>query len=225
MAMCPDCRMARLSADGSCRNCERTKMRVSPSRNMPVDAALRLFVAVTVLANLVVFGARAALYVLSYFAVGDLRNGDLSALDRIHTYSHWATLNWFATILSLFALGRLRRRWTDAVSSHALTRPEIGLRWLRDMPSSKTHQYWQMTQGYGYMATVVLNLIFRHAASDPDKLRAWAVLEVTLCATVITASIGVAVSAQRMTAQLLERVGASEQAARAARVAEPDPIG
>lgn len=219
--------MARLSADGSCRNCERTKLRVSPSRNVRIGAALKLFVAATVLANLAVFGTRAVVYVLSYSAVGDLRNGDLTALDRIHTLSHWATLDWFATILSLFALGRLRRRWTDAATSHALTRPEIGLAWLRDMPSSKAHQYWETAQGFGYVMIVLLNIIFRHAATDPDTLRAWAVLEVTLCATVITASIGTAVSAQRVTAQLLERIGLSEQAARAARegqVAESDPI-
>jgi hypothetical protein len=194
---------------------------------MPMDGALRIFVLGTAVTNTVVFGARAVLYVLGYMAVGDLRNGDFSVLGRIHTYRTWTTIDWWATIVSALVLGRLLRRWMDAGNANAMTRPDVGLGWFRSMPSSKPFQIWQWAQAFGYILIVLLNIAFHNSANSDDQLRAWAVLEVMLCAVVIAASIGAAVEARHMTAQLRQRIEWSEEAERAepaARAAEPDPI-
>ncbi|MBS2546718.1 hypothetical protein KGQ19_07545 [Catenulispora sp. NL8] len=189
-----------------------------------MDGALKVFVGGTVVANTVVFGARAVLYALSYLAVGDLQNGDLTAIDKINTYHTWMTIDWWATVVSAFVLVRLQHRWVNAGNANALTRPDVGLSWFRTAPSSKTFQRWQWAQLFGYLSIIFLNIAFRNAASNDGQLRAWAVLEVMLCSVVIAASIGTTVEARRMTAELLERVDFSEQAARTARVTEPDPI-
>ena len=189
-----------------------------------MDSALRVFIAGTVVANTVIFGARAVLYVLSYFAVGDLRNGDLTAVDKINTYRTWTTIDWWATFVSAIVLTQLQRRWMDAGNANALTRPDIGLSWFRLMPSSKTFQRWQWAQTIGYLLIIVLNIAFHNAATTDDQLRGWAVLEVMLCSLVIAASIGTTVEARRMTTALAERIDLSEQASQAARAAEPDPI-
>ncbi|MEY9935279.1 hypothetical protein ABH926_009954 [Catenulispora sp. GP43] len=189
-----------------------------------MDSALKIFIAGTVVANTVVFGARAVLYVLSYFAIGDLRNGDLTAIDTINTYRTWTQIDFWATIASAVLLTRLQRQWMDAGNANALTRPEIGLGWFRGMPSSKTFQVWQWAQTVGYLLIIFLNIAFHNAANGDDQLRAWAVLEVLLCSAVIAASIGTTIEARRMTAELLERIDVSEQAVQAVRATAPDPI-
>lgn len=224
MTKCPECRIAPLrAADRSCRYCDRAKARVTPGR-APMDVALKTFIAGTLVANAVVFGARAVLYMLSYFAVGDLQNGDLTAIDKINTYHSWMTIDFWATIASGVVLTRLQRRWIDAGNANALTRPEIGLGWFRGMPSSKTFQRWQWAQAVGYLLIVFLNIAFHNAATSDDQLRAWAVLEVLLCSVVVAASIGATIEARRMTAELLERLDLAEQAAQAARATAPDPV-
>jgi hypothetical protein len=230
---CPECHNPRRAAGGLCRYCERAKERVTPGRNVPVGGALRIFVVGNVVANAVVFGARAVLYVLSYLAVGDLRNGDFAALDRIHTLHTWTVIDLWATVLSVPVLARLLRHWMDAGNAHAMTRPEIGLGWFRTMPSSKPFQRWQWVQTFGYLLVVVLNVVFRNAISSDQQLRTWAVLQVLLCSAVIAGSIGAAVEARHMTSQLMERITFLEQAEQAEqaeqserdeRAAEPEPI-
>lgn len=189
-----------------------------------MHGALKIFIAGTVVANTVVFGTRAVLYVLSYFAVGDLRNGDLTAIDKINTYRTWTTIDWWATFVSAMLLTQLQRRWVDAGNANALTRPGIGLSWLRTMPSSKAFLRWQWAQTFGYLLIIVLNIAFHNSATSDDQLRAWAVLEVLLCSAVIAASIGTTVEARQMTTELLERIDLVEQATQTARAPEPDPI-
>ena len=190
-----------------------------------MDRALKVFIAVTVVTNTVLFGFRAVAYVLDYLAVGDLANGDVTAADTIRTLARWLMVDWLATIVSGFLLTRSQRRWLDAGNANALTQPGIGLGWFRGMPSSKAFRRWQWGQALGYFSIVFLNITFHNAATSLGQLRGWAVLEVMLCSVVIATSIAAAVEARRMTAELLERIDYSEQAARMARTAEPEPIG
>lgn len=224
MTKCPECRIAPLrAADGSCRYCERAKARVVPGA-VPMDGVLKTFIVATVVANAAVFGFRAVVYALDYLAAGDVANGDLSAIDTIHMYARWMTVDWWATILSGVVLLRFQRRWMDAGNANALTQPGIGLGWFRDMPSSKAFQRWQWAQTFGYLAIVFLNIAFHNSASTVNQVRSWAVIEVTLCSGVIAASIAGAYAARDMTAQLVERIAASERAAQVERAAEPGLI-
>jgi hypothetical protein len=189
-----------------------------------MDGALRTFIIGSTAAYGVAYGFRALVYVLSYLAVGDVQNGDLTALDRLRTYDSWAASDLWAIVVGFFVAGWLQRRWADAGNTNALARPDVRLSWLRDLPSSKAFQRWQLTRSLGYLGVILMNIMFSHAVTSPEQVRTWALFQVALCLTVIVASIGVSVSARQLTAQLLQRIGSSEQAVRTP-ATEPDPVG
>lgn len=206
-----------------------------------MDRALKTFIVGTVVANIAVFGFRALVYFLNYLAVDDLANGDLSALDKIHTYRQWMVFDLWATVVSGFVVSRLQRQWMDAGNANALTRSDVGLGWFRGVPSGKAFQRWQWAQMVGYLAIVVLGVAFHNSLTTTSQVLAWAAVEVSLCSVIVAASIAGAFSARDMTAQLLERVAApehmvssehtvssehmvsSEQAARSEQLTVPDP--
>lgn len=202
MAKCPKCEMGRLDPAGNCKYCTSMQNKVQAGRT-DMKGPLKRFQLITVgvIGGAYIF--RAVVYLLNYSVLTDLLNGDASALDRYNSLSNVNQLLAFIVIGSYIIQNQAYLRWLRAANANALSRQDVGLRWIKAVPSAKEFWAWRRAWLVSIWITVILTFTLRGGTTDLDRVRTWLLVEIVANVGLVVVVVFYALSARKVTGQLL----------------------
>jgi hypothetical protein len=202
MAKCPKCETGRLDPAGNCKYCVSMQGKVHAGRT-DMKAPLRRLLVVTAGVMGAAYLVRGAVYLLDYNMLTDLENGDLSALDRYHTMTELTQTITLVIIGGYIFQNQVYQRWLVAANSNAMTREDVGLRWIRTVPGATEYWAWRRAWLASVWVMVILGFAIRGDATDIDRLRTSLLVQMAANIGLIVVIVFYSVSARRITGQLL----------------------
>lgn len=198
MTKCPGCEGRRLNAGGNCRYCARIREKVTPGR---VDMAgpLRRYLLLSIVLYGAVYLGRIGIFAHEYSLLTDLQRGDAGAIDHFRTDKTLFQLD--SLVLFVVAVCDIQAlmKWLDASNANALTRPDIGARWIRRVPGSARFWRWRRATLVMLVLTMVVGY---YKPNDLESLRERAVLQIVCCVGFLVAMVGQHLSLRKMDGDL-----------------------
>lgn len=155
---------------------------------------------------------------LDYKAITDALSGQMRALDEVHTANSLVPVDAAAVIVTSVLAAWAAARWRRACHANALSRPEIGMRWVVQVRSGRAYVRARRLQTACYLVILVTGIAIRtpdhYDRQTLENISPLFIVQVAAAFFAVLATIELAVLARRMTRELLAAVDDGDLAER-----------